>query len=313
MESRFLSAITTVLLTWVPVAHAGDVRDFVTSAIVNPSAYYPEGPQIVDDGLLVAEMPKDRIVLLKAGEVKPVWSAPGCGPTSIKKIPAGGYWVLCHLGHYVAKLDDNFRVLRTFQQTAAGRRISWPNDASVDSRGNLYLSSSGVFSHQAPAEGRVIFIDIVKDIASDVVGGLRYANGVLVQEGRRRVLVSEHLGRRMLAYPLLGAGQFGQPSVFFDFKDSPQVKDSYEQSGPDGIAAFSNGDICVADYGNGRVLVLSAKGKFLTQIPLRYRFVTNMAITNDQHSIFIVMTQSNMSSDLHGVVERFSILTRRKS
>src|SRR5436305_15249842 len=73
-------------------------KGFTADAIVNPNAYYPEGPQLIDEGLLVAEMPRHRIVLLaNSGERKTVWQADGCGPTSIKRIPSGGYWVLCHL------------------------------------------------------------------------------------------------------------------------------------------------------------------------------------------------------------------------
>ncbi len=291
---------------------AGDVKQFVPSALVNPNAFYPEGPQLIAKGLLVAEMPKNRVVLIDGGQIKTVWHAEGCGPTSIKKIPAGGYWVLCHLGHFVARLDRNFATIRIIEQTTSARRIAWPNDASVDSAGNLYLSSSGQFSLSAPAEGRVVFIDERSNIASDLAGGLRYSNGVLVQEGKRRVLVSEHLRRRILAFPLMERGKLGSPVVFFDFNDAPAIPDAYEQSGPDGMAAFTDGDICVADYGNGRIIVLSESGRFLEQFPVQYRFVTNMAIAKSQKSIFVMMTESNASPDLHGVVQEFKIKAARR-
>src|SRR5437879_2535618 len=97
---------------------------FVPDAVINPSAFYPEGPQLIDEGLLVAEMARDRIVLIaNGGERKTVWQAEGCGPTSIKRIPSGGYWVLCHLGALVAKLSPAFQTVQTFKQTTSGRRI----------------------------------------------------------------------------------------------------------------------------------------------------------------------------------------------
>src|SRR5438105_9919831 len=288
-------------------------KEFTADAVVNPNAYYPEGPQLVDEGLLVAEMPRHRIVLLaNSGERKTVWQADGCGPTSIKRIPDGGYWVLCHLAGYVAKLSPTFQTMQTFQQTTSGRRISWPNDASVDSSGNLYLSSSGLFSLDAPAEGRVVFIDVATGAASDIASGIRYSNGVLVQEQQKRVLVSEHLNRRMLALPLLDKGKLGPSTIFFDFKSAPAVPDAYEQSGPDGIAALADGDIAVADYGNGRILLLSSSGKFLTQIPLKYRFVTNLAIARDQRTIFVTMTRDNSSPELDGVVQAFKVTSGKE-
>jgi len=282
-------------------------KEFVADVLVNPEAFYPEGPQLVDDGLLVAEMPRHRVVLVSNGKSKPVWHMEGCGPTSVKRIPSGGYWVLCHLGGYVVKLSPTYETIQTFKETTSGRRITWPNDASLDSAGNLYLSSSGLFSLQAPAEGRVIFIDLATGVASELAGGIRYSNGVLVQEKLKRVLVSEHLNRRILSFPLLDKGKLGSPDVFFDFQKAPPIRDGYELAGPDGMAAFADGDILVAEYGNGRILLLSETGRFLTQIPLKYRFVTNMAIARDQHSIFVTMTRDNSSTELDGVVQKFKV------
>lgn len=287
-------------------------KQFAADVVLNPNAYYPEGPQLVADGLLVAEMPKNRIVLVASGGNKVVWQAEGCGPTSIKRIPTGGYWVLCHMGHYVVRLSDSFETVKTFNQTTSARRITWPNDASVDSAGNLYLSSSGLFALDAPADGRVVFIDIAAGLASDVVGGIRYSNGVLVQEKLHRLLVSEHLNRRVLAFPLLGKGKLGPKKVFFEFRKAPAVANAYEQSGPDGIAAFADGDICVADYGNGRILLLSHDGKFLTEIPLKYRFVTNLAIAADQGAIFVTMTRDNASEARDGIVQKFKVTPAKK-
>lgn len=285
-------------------------KRFVADVVVNPRAYYPEGPQLIAAGLLVAEMSKNRVVLLADGGSKVVWQAvEPCGPTSIKRMPdEQGYWVLCHLGNYVVRLNNRFETVTTLTATTSGRRITWPNDASMDSAGNLYLSSSGQFSLGAPPEGRVVFIDRATNMAVDVVGGLHYSNGVLVQERLKRILVSEHLNRRVLVLPLPQQGKPGKPAVFFDFRNAPPVADSYEQSGPDGIAAFADGDLCVADYGNGRILVLSSSGRFLTQIEVAYRFVTNLAISPDQTELFVTMTRDNLSPELDGIVQRFKVI-----
>lgn len=286
---------------------------FTPDAVVNPSAYYPEGPQLIDEGLLVAEMGRDRVVLIaNSGERKTVWQEQGCGATSVKKIPSGGYWVLCHLGAYVAKLSPTFQTLQRFTQTTSGRKLTWPNDASVDAAGNVYLSSSGIFSLQAPAEGRIVFIDLANGVASDIAGGIRYSNGVLLQEKAKRLLVSEHLNRRVLSFPLLEKGKLGPSTVFFDFKSAPTVPDAYDQSGPDGIEAFEDGDLLVPDYGNGRILLISPNGRFLTQIPVKYRFVTDLAISRDQRTIFVTMTRDNSSQELDGIVQAFKVTSAKE-
>jgi hypothetical protein len=64
--------------------------------------------------------------------------------------------------------------------------------------------------------------------------------------------------------------------------------------------------------GTDAFLLISDQGRFLDQIPVQYRFVTNMAITKDQESVFFLMTESNASSDLHGWVQRFSVRSTKK-
>lgn len=302
----FLLLQATYALAQPPVAE----KTFTPDAIVNAEAFYPEGPQLIEEGMLTAEMPKDRIVLITPKKTEVVWSRPGCGPTSIKRLPAGGYWVLCHLGHYVVRLDQSFQTLRTLAHTTIERRLTWPNDASVDTQGNLYLSSPGQFSLAAPAVGYVSFIDAASNEITDIADGLRYSNGVLVQEQHKRVLVSEHLNKRVLAFPLLDKGKLGAPSVFFDFKNAPPVSRPYELSGPDGLAAFTDSDILVADYGNSRLLLLSHQGKFIKEVPVQYRYVTNMAIMPDQQSLFVLMTESNVTPPLHGIVQRFKVTAK---
>ena len=301
----FFATLLGVIATATCVAQP--LKTFRPDRIVNAEAFYPEGPQLIADGLLTAEMPKNRIVLTGPKGTKTVWEEAGCGPTSVKRIPSGGYWVLCHLGHHVVRLDERFATVKSYNQTMYGRPISYPNDSSVDAAGNLYLSSAGLFSLDAPASGRVVFIPVNGEAPTDVVAGLRYTNGVLVQEKLGRVLVSEHLNRRVLSFPLLGPGKFGEPSVFFELSSAPAVPDAYSHSGPDGLAAFADGDICVADYGNGRIMVLSTAGKYRTQIPVKLKYVTNMAISADQKSLFITMTRDNTSEQLDGVVQKFLV------
>ena len=66
------AAISIVGVCWSIDASADTPhKEFTPDVLVNPNAYYPEGPQLIDEGLLVAEMPRHRIVLIAdSGERK---------------------------------------------------------------------------------------------------------------------------------------------------------------------------------------------------------------------------------------------------
>jgi sugar lactone lactonase YvrE len=312
--SRFGAALAAAVAAACLAAGAqaapAPLRGFTASTAPAPVAHYPEGPQLLAHGLLVAEMPLDRVAKLEHGRLEPVFEQKGCGPTSVKHIPGGGFWVLCHLGHRVLRLDEHYRLVATVDRSSDGAHITWPNDASVDPDGNLYLSSSGIFAPDAPAQGRVIYIAVANNEAKVLAGDIHYANGVLVEPKEGRLLVSEHLEHRVLAFPLRASGVIGERTVLFDFKDAPAVAAPYELHGADGMARFANGDVGVADYGNGRIIVFSADGKYLEQIPLEFRFVTNFAIRPDQSAIYVTMTRDNSSAELDGVVREFTIQSK---
>jgi sugar lactone lactonase YvrE len=239
-------------------------------------AYYPEGPAVVGGALYWAEMPLHRIRRHKDGKTSTVWAESGCGPTSIKPDGRGGFWILCHLAHMVLRVDGNFRVVKRLETDGVGRRLAYPNDATVDRRGQLYFTSSGVFSLSAPSQGAVYFVDL-QDQPHRVAEGLRYANGIRIDEKRSRLYVSEHLARRVLVMSVGKPGEIGAPSVFFDLASLPPASVAYPLAGPDGLLLDDKGRLYVAEYGAARVMLLSTEGKLQRVIPVPMQFVTNFA------------------------------------
>jgi sugar lactone lactonase YvrE len=239
-------------------------------------AYYPEGPAVVGGALYWAEMPLHRIRRHKDGKTTTVWEEPGCGPTSIKPDGRGGFWILCHLAHRVLRVNGNFQIVKRLETDGVGRRLAFPNDATVDRRGQLYFTSSGVFSLSAPSQGAVYFVDL-QDEPHRVAEGLRYANGIRIDEKRSRLYVSEHLARRVLVMSVAKPGEVGAPSVFFDLASLPPASVAYPLAGPDGLLLDDKGRLYVAEYGAARVMLLSTEGKLQRVIPVPMQFVTNFA------------------------------------
>jgi len=280
-------------LAFVATTAAGEIR-------LKEQAFYPEGPAFVGGALYWAEMPTNRIRRHKDGKTVTVWEEAGCGPTSIKPDGRGGFWILCHLAHMVLRVNGNFQLVKRLETDGVGRRLAYPNDATVDRRGQLYFTSSGVFSLRAPSEGAVYFVDL-QDQPHRVAEGLRYANGIRIDEKRSRLYVSEHLARRVLVMSVAKPGEVGAPSVFFDLSALPPASVEYPLAGPDGILLDDKGRLYVAEYGASRVMLLSTEGKLLRVIPVPMQFVTNFAAL-PTGQIVVVGAFQNEQPPMQGLV-----------
>ena len=258
-------------------------------AALDVEAFYPEGPTADGADILWAEMPMDRIRRLHDGAVSTVWQRPRCGPTAVKRTAAGDYWVLCHLDHRILKLSRTFEPVLDVPTDDGGRRILYPNDGVVDDRGRLYFSSSGPFALEAPPSGFVMTAD-ERGRVSRVAGPLRYPNGVTIDRRGQRLLVSEHLARRLLELPLPAAGEAPRaPTVFFDFAKQGVPRPEYALAGPDGLLLTADGHVVVAEYGAGRIHFISRAGRLLRTVPVPMPFVTNLLLHPTQPRTLVVV------------------------
>ncbi len=261
-------------------------------------ASYPEGPLWLNGAAHWAEMGADR-VMRGVPEVAPVFERRGCGPTAVAPYRSDELVVLCHLEGTVVHLAADGTV-RVVAQDRLGRPLRDPNDATSDGRGGVWFTDPGRFSVRAPAEGRLMHLDAEGKLAA-VVEGLRYGNGVHFDRDRKRLLLSEHLARRVLSFPVREDGALGPPEILFDLDELtlPDVT-PYAEAGPDGLELDPSGRLWVAEYGAGRLLVWQS-GALLGWVPVKMRFVTNIAIARDGR-VVVTGAHRNDVPDLPGEV-----------
>ncbi|MBY0448563.1 MAG: SMP-30/gluconolactonase/LRE family protein [Hyphomonadaceae bacterium] len=242
---------------------------------VDETSRYPEGPLYAGGGLYVAEMAADSVYRYQGAAKRAFFTQAGCGPTAIAPY-GGGFVVLCHLAKGLTVVDGEGRPLRRISGAVNGPAFQDPNDCSADDRGGVYFSDPGVFSTSAPPSGRIWRLDA--DGAVQVLAsGLHYPNGVFFDAPRRRLLVSEHLSRRVLAYPVQNDGALGKAVVLADIDAIAGRSGSYREAGPDGLEIGPDGVLYVALYGEGRVLRLTPQGRLLGEIVTPFAYVTNVA------------------------------------
>jgi len=241
-------------------------------------ADYPEGPLWFRERLLYGEMSRDRVMVSNLTATAVFWQMAGCGPVSIAPYRGNELLVLCHLSHSIVRVSTRGRTLAVIDRDGRGRPFVHPNDSSADGKGGVFLTASGEFSLDAPATGAVLYLDRAGAL-SRRAEGIRYANGIAVDTARGRVLVSAHLDRRVLAFPLLPDNSLGSPSVFFDLATLPPPPTGRDPlAGPDGLELDGEGRLFVAEYGAGRIHLVDADGNWLGALDGLMRYVTDLAL-----------------------------------
>jgi len=264
-------------------------------------ALYPEGPLIVGDALLYAEMTGDRITkVTRQGLAR--WPMPsGCGPTAIAPYGEGRFAVFCHLAGGIVLVSDTGTVIASLAEDVTGARISFPNDAHEDRRGGVYFSSSGPFSPHAQPVGRLMHLAADGQVRT-VAEGLSYPNGVFVTpEGI--IFVSEHMGKRILRFRAEVDGAVSPLPDFADYRTlglAPPGAQAFV--GPDGIEVASDGTVYVCIYGAGKALVLTPEGRLSGAIDAETLYLTNIALSETTNSAFLTGAFDNIVHPYHGKV-----------
>ncbi len=268
-------------------------------------ASYPEGPIVAGNAVLFAEMHADRIGAWDEEGAKTFYKSAGCGPTAIA--PYGdGYAVLCHLTDEIHLLSADGRRMQRLDRDTDGREFLNPNDASADGAGGIYFSAAGTFSRTAPAEGAVLYLD-PKGAVRRLASGLHYANGVHFDRARRVLYVSEHLGGRILAYPETAPGRLGRPAVLIDLnKETIKGAKDYALTGPDGLETDADGNLYVAIYGAGALLIVSPGGHIERRIDIKEPLVTNIALADEGRTLIVTGSAFSRRKPFPGAVRKIA-------
>jgi sugar lactone lactonase YvrE len=266
--------VTSWRLLLAPLLLAGGVVH--AEPVVVASGAYPEGLMWHEGRMYFTEMGADRVSIIENGGTREFWRLPGCGPTQIVRFGPTGFVVDCHLGRAMVEVSAAGVTGRRFSTNRDGQPLQDPNAAVSDGQGGAYFSDAGQFDLNAPPTGRVYHLSAM-GVMTEVVGAIRYANGVNFDPASRTLYVSEHLARRVLALTLDASLRVTARKVLIDFAQVPAARDfAYPLAGPDGIALWP-GWLAVAEYGEGRVHLFDRDGRHRNTLKVSMPFVDTVA------------------------------------
>ena len=267
------------------------------------SGAYPEGLMWHGGRIYFTEMGADRVTVIERGATREFWRMSGCGPTQIVPFGPTGFVVDCHLGRAMVEVSATGVTGRKFSTNRDGQPLQDPNAAVSDGQGGAYFSDAGNFDLNAPSTGRVYHLSAM-GVMTEVVGQIKYANGVNFDPASRTLYVSEHLARRVLALTLDNSHRVTARKVLIDFAQHDATRQfTFPLAGPDGIA-LRPGLIAVAEYGEGRVHVFDRAGRHQTTLKVAMPFVDTV-IWDDSGNLYAGGAFQNTRPPFEGAVVRF--------
>jgi sugar lactone lactonase YvrE len=272
--------------------------------VVVASGAYPEGLLWHGGRMYFAEMGADRISVIENGSSKEFWRDQRCGPTSIAPFGTAGFLVNCHLGRQVVEVSAQGATGRRFRNAPGNRQVQSPNASAGDGQGGVFFSDSGLFDLRA-AEAGVVYHLNAAGLMTEIVGRLKYANGVNFDPASRTLYVSEHLARRVLSFTLDSRNRISAQRVLIDFSQVAAANPhSYLLAGPDGIA-LRPGLLAVAEYGEGRVHLFDRNGRHLSTLKVAMPFVDTVH-WDDAGNLYAAGAFQNTRPPYEGAVVRFA-------
>ena len=293
---------TAILLAAFVAASGVAASPPVVRDIVNPRSAYPEGP--VADGPYVyyAEMGSDRVMRWDGHTNTPIWSRAGCGPTSVARGADGALVVLCDREQVLVRITPQGNTLAVIATDSDGRPFLTPNASINDDKGGIYWTSSGLFSPTSPAEGVVLYLDAAGGLHR-LAEGIHYSNGVALSPDGKLLYVSEHLSRRVLAYDVAADGTLSGTRVFVKLDNIEPIDTTRGwEAGPDGLAVDHAGNLYIAEYGGGHLLIVDDRARLKATISFPQRYATAVALLENDRRIFVTAPASYLDATAPGAV-----------
>jgi sugar lactone lactonase YvrE len=270
--------------------------------VIVEDASFPEGPLWHDGQLYYVEYGADTVMRWDGKANTQVWRQEGCGPSAVVGIGDGRFLVTCYDANTLVEITPAGETLKTLTEAREGQPFVGPNDAVVDGDGGIYFSASGVWDIAAPIDGKIFYIAPDGTI-SEVANDIHYSNGLALSPDGRTLYASEMAAQRVLRFEVNDDGTLGDRHLFArlgDLAADPQGVDIY--MGPDGLKTDSAGNLYIAQFEGGRVLVANPAGELIRSLTVPAPYVTNLTFGESEDVVFVTAASDAWNEPYPGQV-----------
>ncbi len=203
-------------------------------------------------------------------------------PNGLAFGPDGELYACDFAGKAVVRFGEG-GTLQVVSRGPEGEPFHRPNDLAFDSAGRLYVTDPKSYDPKL-GDGRVIVVDLRTGAARTVVEALAFPNGLAFSPKDGKLYVSESARQRVLRFKLGADGRPFDQEVFVELPGGD----------PDGLAFDAHGNLYVAHFGAGQVVVVHPKGDVRARLAVPGRKPTNLEFAGKGlRRLFVTEAETN--------------------
>ncbi len=229
-------------------------------------AGYSEGIVFDAEGAaFVSALHRESVYVIRGSSPPAHWHH-AIEPNGHRVLPDGTHLVAVRGG--VRHVDPDGRLIEVLAP-----QLVTPNDLSLDGDGGVYVTVPAE-SEQDRGAGRsgVYYLDsgrIVHKVAEEFC----YPNGIAVRPDGKTLVVNDSCDRRIYEFQIASPGVLTSRRVFAEVSDARSI--------PDGMTLDQAGQLYMADYGRGVIVVFTQSGEVLREYPTGLEHPSNAAFGGD--------------------------------
>lgn len=262
----------------------------VAETVIATEAGFPEGPVVIDNVLHWAEYGSNRIRTWDGEQVMTLADLPGCGPSAVAPL-ADDLAVTCYDDGTVARIGRDGSDVARYDTDAEGDALVGPNDFTPAADGGLWMTASGPWE-SGPIVGAVYHL-APDGTLTQAADDLHYANGIAVFG--ERLYVNESEAGRVISFEVDGT-TLSDRRLFVRIPDLDETAGAY----PDGLKAGPDGNLWIASFATGTLVVVDAEGEHVRTLTLDAPTAPNLAFSPDGTTAYVAVVDETADAPYTG-------------
>jgi gluconolactonase len=230
---------------------------------------FPEGASVdADGGIFLVNCHNDVINRVSPdGEVTVYARVPGKG-NGTKLRPDGTLVVCDYFANCIVEIDREGNTTMLVDTDVDGNALSrGPNDVCIAKNGDLYFTTPQGSGRNNPV-GKVYHHSRQTGRTTIVAEGLAFPNGLSLNADESMLYVAESQHSRIWRFPIIEPGLLATGRIFV------QLSGGWD---PDGIDFDENGNLYIAYFGSGLLVVVDPNGQIVAELPAGGKNPTNLS------------------------------------